>query len=509
MNNLRLTALHVILVAGIVPCRGAPDDQKTDQFHQNKVDLANASVLRARTRVEKDPSRPIFHLLPPALWMNDPNGPIFYRGEYHLYYQHNPYGDDWGHMHWGHFKSKDLAHWEHLPIAIAPSEDKGEEHCFSGCATVTKNGKVMLIYTSIGKRLPEQWAAVPEDDGLLKWRKYAANPILTEKSHGSTKVHEWRDPFVFIYEGRHYLVTGGNLNAGQCGQAVVNVYRAENDDLTQWKYLGVLFQHPDANVKNIECPNFFKLGDKWVLIVSQGQPVQYFIGNLDGRDMRFNLEKRGVMDYGNYYAPNCMEDDKGRRILWGWVNGFPAKRGWNGCLTLPRILTLAPDGRLDQQPAPELKSLRGQAHHQLTDVLLNDSSKLLEGVTGDALEILARLEPGDAKSCGIRIRDSRDSRREVAVSYDGRQLDVAGTQIPLMLSSGKRSLELHLFLDRSVLEVYANNGSCVTRVIDPGFRDARIEVFSSGGSCKLNSLHTWPMNSIWVKSASDQSTPSP
>src|SRR5262249_32779114 len=134
--------------------------------------------------------------------------------------------------------------------------------------------------------------------------------------------------------------------------------RAENDDLTEWKYLGVLFQHPDKDVKNIECPNFFKLGDRWVLIVSQGQPVQYFVGSLDGATMKFAAQTRGVMDYGNYYAPNCLADASGRRILWGWVNGFKGGLGWNGCLTLPRVLSLASDGTLRQRPAPEVAKLR-------------------------------------------------------------------------------------------------------------------------------------------------------
>src|SRR5439155_1881005 len=320
-NVMGRIALLAILVAGrLSPGEGAGQeapDRKTDLLHRKMVDQANASVDQARKRVEKDPARPIYHLQPPALWSNDPNGPIFYQGTYHLFYQHNPYGDDWGHMHWGHFKSKDLAHWEHMPIALAPSEDLGEEHCFSGCAVVTKNGRVMLIYTSIGKRLPEQWAAVPEDDELSRWRKHPANPILTEKLHGSTKVHEWRDPFVFESNGRTYMVCGGNLNAGQGGQAVVNVYAAENDDLTAWKYLGVLFTHPDKDVKNIECPLFFPLEGKWVLIVSQGRPVQYFVGELDTNTMGFKAKKRGVMDDGSYDSPKCMVDAKGRRVLWG------------------------------------------------------------------------------------------------------------------------------------------------------------------------------------------------
>jgi beta-fructofuranosidase len=570
MNILTTLAIPLMLTTGLVwaqpatkaSSKSSNPDRKTDRIHQHMVDKANASVSRAKTRVEKDPNRPIYHLQPPALWNNDPNGPIFYKGTYHLFYQHNPYGDNWGHMHWGHFKSQDLAHWQHMPIALAPSENLGEDHCFSGCATVTKNGQLMLIYTSIGKRLPEQWAAVPEDEDLSRWKKHPANPILTEKLHGPTKIYEWRDPFVFFHEGRHYLVTGGNLNpspqppspdrgGGQegrgGGQAVVNVYRAENEELTEWKYLGVLFQHPDANVKNIECPNFFKLGDKWVLIISQGQPVQYFVGSLVLRDgalregegppepktaarqgtpaypprppgpsMRFIAEKRGVMDYGNYYAPNCMVDGKGRRVLWGWVKDFPAGRGWNGCLTLPRILTLAPDGQLVQQPAPELHSLRETGGRgssraaegdsagvprkwRVTDLQLTDSSKVLENIQGDALEIVARLDPGDAKSCGIRIRRSTDGRRGVAIAYDGNQLDVAGIRMPLAMSPDKRTLELHIFADHSVVEVYANPGLCLTRVIDAGPGDVGVEVFSKDGKCKLQSLDAWTMKSIWVE----------
>src|SRR5262249_41168265 len=149
-----------------------------------------------------------------------------------------------------------------------------------------------------------------------------------------------------------YMVCGGNLNANKGGQAVVNVYRAENDELTEWKYLGVLFQHPDKEVKNIEGPLFFPIGERWVLIVSQGRPGQYFIGDLDAKTIKFAPRTGGIMDYGNYYAPNCMADAKGRRILWGWVPDFPAGKGWNGCMTLPRVLNVADDGTLRQRAAP-------------------------------------------------------------------------------------------------------------------------------------------------------------
>jgi beta-fructofuranosidase len=481
--------------ASTASSKSSGPDRKTDQVHRKMVDQANASVLRAKTRVEKDPNRPIFHLQPPALWNNDPNGPIFYHGTYHLFCQHNPYGDDWGHMHWGHFKSKDLIHWEHMPIALAPSEDLGEEHCFSGCATVTKKGQVMVIYTSIGKRLPEQWAAVPEDDELSRWRKHPANPILTEKLHGDTKVHEWRDPFVFESNGRTYMVCGGNLNAGQGGQAVVNVYAAENDDLTAWKYLGVLFTHPDKDVKNIECPLFFPLEGKWVLIVSQGRPVQYFVGELDTKTMRFKAKKRGVMDHGSYYAPNCMVDAKGRRVLWGWVQDFPKGKGWNGCLTLPRWLRIAHDLTLLQDPIPEMEKLRGQGH-VYDDPSVTDEKVLTE--KGDALEIYATLERGTAEEVGLKLRRSADGKKAITISFNGKKLHVAGLDVPFTPDFGGGVVGLHIFMDHSVLEVYAGRRRpWITRVVNAAPEDQGVAVFARGGKAQFETLRTWQVKSIW------------
>jgi beta-fructofuranosidase len=483
----------VLSVALLPPIAACGDDLEE---RNELLKRAEASVQATADKVKRDPNRPVYHLLPSANWNNDPNGPVFYKGFYHLFYQHNPYGDAWGHMHWGHFRSKDLVHWKHQPIALWPSKKLGEEHVFSGCAAVTKQGQLMLIYTSIGNRLPEQWAAVPEDDQLVKWKKLPANPILTEKLHGDVKVHEWRDPFVFQRGDRTYLVCGGNLNANKGGQAVVNVYRAENADLTEWKYLGILFQHPDKDVKNIECPLFFPIGERWVLIVSQGRPVQYFVGDLDLKTMKFSSRARGVMDYGNYYAPNCMADAESRRLLWGWVPDFPAGKGWNGCMTLPRLLTVADDGTLRQRPAPELQKLRGGRHAEM-DVALGDEH-VLKGVEGDALEIAAELDLADAREAGFKLRRSADGRKGVTVAFDGKKLRIAGADVPFHLAAGEKTLRLDIFLDRSVLEVYANGRACMTRVIDAAPEQRGVAVYSLGGRAQLKSVESWPMSSIWT-----------
>jgi beta-fructofuranosidase len=399
-------------------------------------------------------------------------------------------------MHWGHVRSKDLVHWEHQPIALPPSKSKGEEHVFSGCAAFTKRGQPMLIYTSIGNRSPEQWAAVPEDHTLVKWKKHPANPILTEKLHGDVKIHEWRDPFVFESEGRTYMVCGGNLNANKGGEAVVNVYRAENDDLTEWKYLGVLFKHPDKEVKNIECPLFFPLDGKWVLIVSQGRPVQYFVGKLDAKTMRYTAEKRGVMDYGSYYAPNCMVDKEGRRILWGWVQDFPKGKGWNGCMTVPRVLTLGNDDTMRQRPIVELEELHGEG--RVNDNLSVSEEKAVEHVKGVALEIAATMKRGSAEEVGLKLRRSADGKKAVIISFNGKRLHVAGLDVPYTPAFGGDGIGLHILLDHSVLEVYADSGrACITRILDAAPEDQGVAVFARGGKAEFEFLRTWQMKSIW------------
>jgi len=477
------------------------DRPKVIPYCNDAVTLAMTSLAEAVPRAAQDPARPIYHFLAPADWMNDPNGPIYFKGYYHLYYQHNPFGDGWGHMHWGHARSRDLVHWKHLPIALWPSKEADEDHVFSGCATTNSKGQFLAIYTSIGRGksatdYAEQWAALGDSDGNT-FVKHPANPVLTEKLHGDVKVYDWRDPFLFRDGGRSYLVCGGNLNHGKGGQAVVNLYEAQNGELTQWKYRGVLFTHPDASVKNIECPNFFKLGDRWVLIVSPHGAVEYFTGTFDPAGGKFTLQQRGLMDQSSqYYAPNSMEDPKGRRVLWGWVKGFNEGRGWNGCLTLPRILTLGPDGQLQQAPAPELQKLRGTPHN-LSGPEIRDATNLVENFQGDALELAAEIEATDAQRFGLKLRCSDQGSGGVTISSDGTDLEVDGVKARLTFPEKRKTITLQVFLDKSVLEVYANGRACFTRVLDSREKDLRLALFASGGGMKINSLTAWPLKTIW------------
>jgi beta-fructofuranosidase len=468
-------------------------------YANDAVTTAMASVADGVPTAEADPTRPIYHFLAPAFWMNDPNGPIYFHNYYHLYYQFNPFGDRWGHMHWGHARSRDLVTWKYLPISLWPSKELGEDHVFSGCTTTNSQGAFLAFYTSIGRGKSasdnaEQWIALGDSEGNT-FIKYTNNPVLSEKLHGSTKVYDWRDPFLFRHEGTAYLVCGGNLNQAKGGQAVVLLYEAANGELTDWKYRGVLFTHPDASVKNIECPNFFRLGDRWVLVVSPHGKVEYFTGNFDPAAGKFTASQRGLMDYSdNYYAPNCMEDPQGRRIMWGWIRGFKDGRGWNGCHTLPRVLTVDAAGLIQQAPVSELAKLRTQAFN-LSGPEIRNATNDLENVQSDSLELAAEIEVVDAKQFGFRLRTSPDGQRSVLLRQDGDNLEVAGAKAKVPLGSS-RQLKLRAFLDKSVLEVYAN-GVCVTRVLDAPEKDLGLSIFASGGAIRIKTLEIWPLKTIW------------
>ena len=458
---------------------------------------ATAAVQAATSRAQADPARPIFHVTAPAQWINDPNGPIFYKGFYHLFYQLHPYSDQDGTKYWGHVRSRNLVTWEHLPIALAPSNDLGEEAIWSGSCTINGKGEPMIFYTSIARGKSafdhaEQWAAT-SDDNLLHWQKSPANPVLSEALHGDRKIYDWRDPFVFHAGGKTFLVTGGHL--AKAGQAAVNIYQAENPLLTHWQYRGVLFQVPDA--PTAECPNFFQLGDRWVLFVSPYGKVQYFIGDFDLATCRFRPRTHGFLDYGpNFYAPNTMLLPNGRRLVWGWVNGFPSGRGWNGCLSVPRDLSITRDGQLRQVPAPELTRLRGKpvgSRH----VHPENQDQTFPLPESNSLEILAEMDLHQGKKVGLELKSGRSDSKPVEITFDGTQLTVMDVKTAWPVAGGTSKLKLRVFVDRSVLEVLANDIVSVTKTIVPLDSAPVLNLQCDPGGARLKSIQAWPMRTIW------------
>ncbi|MDQ5854392.1 MAG: glycoside hydrolase family 32 protein, partial [Chloroflexota bacterium] len=377
-------------------------------------------------RLAHDPHRPRYHFLPPANWMNDPNGLIQWKGEYHLFYQHNPNGPLWGTMHWGHAVSSDLVHWTHLPIALAPTPNSvDEDGCWSGCA-VDHDGTPTFIYTGVRGEQQLPCVATSHDD-LLTWQKDRRNPVIASPPE-DLDIVAFRDHCAWKEAGTWYQIIGSGIK-GVGGTALLY----QSQDLIHWTYMHPIYvgdQHATGALwtgSMWECPDLFPLGDKHVLIVSVWDnhlthyPI-YFVGTFAYH--MFSPEIERLLDLGaSFYAPQTMADDQGHRLMWGWLRegrGPEAQQaaGWSGVMSLPRVLSLGPDGRLHMEPAPELQTLRGK-HVRRTDLDLTPaSSHVLEDVRGDTLEIVAEWEPGDATELGLNVRCSPDGAEQTLIVYD-------------------------------------------------------------------------------------------
>lgn len=273
--------------------------------------------MKALERAAQDPERPVYHFRPPARWMRDSNGTSHYRGRHHLFHQLNPFGAEWNHMYRGHARNRDLVNWEHLPIALRPSKEKGEAHVFSGGAAFGPDGRPRLFYTGIGRRDLEQWMALAEDEDLVRRRKYEHSAVLTLAAHGGLRVAEWRDPFLFAAGGATSMVCGGNLRE-RGGAAAVQLYEAADAELSRWRHRGVVSDYRRQDVYNSECPNLFPRDGRWMLLVSPHRQCEYFIVSLDLQRARFEPLSPGTLDAGDAYASNMSPDADGRVILRPW-----------------------------------------------------------------------------------------------------------------------------------------------------------------------------------------------
>jgi beta-fructofuranosidase len=367
----------------------------------------------------------------------------------------------------------------------------------------------MILYTHVPNyKAPRDHRAALGDDDLITWSRHPGNPILTLETHGGPRFGGgWSDCYIFEEAQRTFMVIGVDHFGGE---VAVPLYEALDAGYTRWVYRGLLFRAPRSRVRNMEVPVFFKLGRKWVLLCHPGGPVKYFIGSFDLETLSFKPEREGDLthNYGadraegaswdrGFSSPHVFFDGKGRCILYGWISGFKDGRGWNGCLGLPRILTLGPDGLLRQRPAPELSKLRDE-HFRICELAVDDGGYVPENARGDALEIVTAVEPGDAKVFGLKVRRSKNGQSAVRISYDGSSLNVAGVKVPFELREEEKTLTLRVFLDKSVLEVFVGDGrEAVAKVIYPPPGDLGIELFATGGTARVRSLDIWRLKSIW------------
>ena len=341
------------------------------EIMQKNIARAQAYIDQNKESVKQGRMRQDYHFMAQTGWINDPNGLIFYKGKYHIFYQYNPYYGHWDYMHWGHAVSEDLVHWEHLPLALAPSETYDDHYrggCFSGSA-IEHDGKLFLMYTGCtnnGSGFEQTQCIAFSEDGI-HFEKYEGNPVLTAPE-GVPK-HLFRDPKVWKNDGKYYMICGASKN--NLAQALLYV----SEDMLHWEFFSVLAQSRGEWGYMWECPDFFPLGDKYVLLVSPmgagERTCVYMVGDFSYETGKFVWDVSGEADWGfDFYAPQSFVDGKGRRLVIGWANAWdwmpfwkdwgPAYReGWCGSFAVPRQVKMNADHTLSFEPVEELEVLRG------------------------------------------------------------------------------------------------------------------------------------------------------
>jgi beta-fructofuranosidase len=350
--------------------------------------------------------------------------------------------------------------------------------------------------------------AVARDDDLNQWQKLDSNPITPKTQPGDPNHDKYRswDPFGWLEGDTYYAIFGGErpglVKAPSLGG--------------EWRYVGDFLANTVPGValnEDVSCADFFRLGDRYMLLcISHRLGARYYLGDWLNEQFHPTFhEKMSWVDH-LFFAPESLLDDRGRRIMWSWVfdrPGFQTRTdyGWSGTMSLPRVLSLGPDGRLCQNPPEEIQRLRHNPK-QWANLRLNpDSDRPLEGIAGNSLELELVANIGDAKQLGLAICRSPDGQEQTRIFYDAtdHQLKVDTTRAslkedprnveagPFALDPGQ-PLTLRVFVDKSIVEVFANGRQAVTRRMYPSRPDSLgVALFATGGPATLTSLQAWDL----------------
>jgi beta-fructofuranosidase len=480
----------------------------TRKQRYRRIEEATKEELNAlKEKVNKSIWRQKFHIQPVTGLLNDPNGFSYFNGEYHLFYQWFPLGPVHGLKYWYHTKSKDLVNWQNVGIGIKPNDYFDSHGAYSGSA-ICHDGKLYLMYTGNTRdenwvRHPYQCLAVMNENGRIEKLQ---EPVIKEVPKGYTD--HYRDPKVWKENDTFYAVIGAQReNKTGC------IVLYSSPDLKNWTFEGEV----QTNLKEFgfmwECPDYFELDGKGVLIFSpqglepKGDQFQniyqsgYLLGNtLDLKTKVFEHGEFVELDRGfDFYAPQTTIDHKGRRLLVGWM-GLPEieyptdKDGWAHCLTLPRELTVQ-NGKLIQCPVKELEALR-QDSINVKDIL-DDEKKMYAGFNGTTYELICEFTNMEADEVGIEFRSCKDEK--TVISYNRKEQKVTldrthSGEVPAKEYGTTRTcsvegdtLKLHLFVDTSSVEIFINDGVEVfTSRIFPRPESTDIRFFARNGKVTLD-----------------------
>lgn len=456
--------------------------------------------------------RPHYHFTPTKNWTNDPNGLVFHDGEYHLFYQYNPYGDKWGHMSWGHAISSDLLHWEHLPVAIAEYQDRitgDSTMIFSGTVVSdtrntsglgNENGCLVAIFTSHvhknGQGLKQHQSLAYSTDNGRTWKLYDQNPIL------DIGRKDFRDPKVFWYEPQKKWVMV---------LVVPDLYKVQfyqSKNLLKWDLMSEFGDVGDTT-RIWECPDLYQLPvegsneSKWVLSLSGSHPagpkfvgMQYFVGEFDGTAFISKQKEARYVDHGkDFYAGIVFNNVPDRTLMMGWINNWTYANDiptspWRGAMSLPRELTLTKNGDdylLNQRPLKKVSDLRKEV---ITD---------LAGYSGGSFEIELLWKGGDGTILEMFSKDDektiigkKDNTLFIDRTHSGKtdfQPDFASIDFASVKGD---TVKIHAFVDQSIIELFINDGEAtITSQVFPT-KGNRIVIPNRE---QISGLRVWEMKS--------------
>ena len=433
--------------------------------------------------------RPAFHLTGGCGWINDPNGFSFYRGEYHLFYQYHPFSNVWGPMHWGHAKSRDLLHWDRLPVAMAPDTSCDCAGCFSGSALTLPDGRHLLMYTGVHSDIGDgddrerfQTQCLAFGDGV-NYEKYEGNPVICpDMIPWECRATDFRDPKIWQESDGTYRCVAAAMTAERNSRIV----RFRSTDALSWEYDGVIAESTAQLGGMWECPDYFELDGKQVLCVSPmammpegreyhaGHNTLALVGDEDLVTHEFCRESMQQIDSGiDFYAPQTMLTPDGRRVMVGWMQAWsnskfvPPGVKYFGQLSLPRELHVR-NGRLIQQPVRELMEFLTEAVI-LKNVGMGSEKRAFEGIEGRLLDMTVTVRDlSELKKLEIFV--AADSTYHTSVSfmpkrkllridrsYSGYLYDIVHTR-DMDVETENGELVIRFVMDRYSLELFIGKG---------------------------------------------------
>lgn len=481
-------------------------------------------ITKGQTKLYTEKYRPQFHFSPATNWCNDPNGLVYNNGTYHLFYQHNPFGNVWGHMTWAHAISKDLIHWKHQPIAIP--EENGVM-IFSGTCVVDKNntsgfgkdGKIPMVavYTGHIENVNQsQCIAYSLDDGIT-WTKYANNPVL------DLHKKDFRDPKIFWHAQKKYWVMALMLPV----EHMVQFYSSPN--LKDWKHLSNF--GPVGDTSGVwECPDLTPVPvegmpgkKKWLLQTSQNASMQYFVGEFDGVSFKNENSTTEIFrpDYGPDYYAAIAYNQLPATVLptaigwvnnWNYANDIPTTP-WKSAMSIPRTLSVKRMNNewvLIQKPVVAIAGLR---KNKITIDNAVVADKKILPIKSKQFEMECTIESGASSVSGIRLASGTNNYFELG--YDATKqvfyIDRSNSgnigfneNFKKFLHSEKaislknKKIRVHIYFDNSIVEIFVNDGEAVfTAQIFPEENNTAIELFSTGGKSQFSGINFWEMKSAW------------